>query len=142
LAVGAESRYDVYSVGDWKLLRRIKGDPSVNYAGMACSPDGRMLAIRCSATEVQLVNPIEGREFARLPGNKPTPLCFNADGTLLAVSDAIGLVKLWDLRLVREELVRFKLDWELPPYSPRADSPPSRPLRINILSNPPVSGSE
>ena len=55
-------------------------------------------------------------------------LCFSPDGTLLAVVEDETYVRLWDLRLLREELAKLKLDLDLPPYLPAAKTKPP-PLR-------------
>ncbi len=46
-------------------------------------------------------------------------LAFSADGSLLAqMTNRAGVVHLWDLRRIREQLVTMGLDWGLPAYQP------------------------
>ena len=102
---------------------------------MAFSPDTRLLAVRKSAAEVQLLSPEDGREIARLPGNRLWPLCFSPDGTLLAVVEDEARVRLWDLRLLRQELAKLNLDWDLPPYPSAPNAPTPKPLRIEVATD-------
>jgi hypothetical protein len=46
------------------------------------SPDGQMLAVLHGMTEVRLLDPATGYEFARLP-TAGTPYCFSPDGSQL-----------------------------------------------------------
>lgn len=73
---------------------------------MAFSPDAQLLAIRRAAHAVQLISPSDGRELALIPGEQPLPLCFSPDGTLLVVAEQAGIVRVWDLRCLREGLAR------------------------------------
>jgi hypothetical protein len=42
-------------------------------------------------------------------------IAFDDAGSQLAVVTAGGAIQLWDLRLVRQQLVTMKLDWESQP---------------------------
>ena len=134
LLVGAQREHLLFAVGTWEMVRPFPADPTLNYYPVAFSPDARLMAIRRSATEVQLLHPADGREIARLPGEQPEPLCFSPDGTLLVVCDRKSTVRVWDLRLVREGLARLNLDWDLPPYPPASSAPPPKTLRIEIVT--------
>jgi tetratricopeptide (TPR) repeat protein len=90
-------------------------------------------------SEVQLVDPATGRQFARLPA-AGRPYCFSPDGSQL-VTDAgrDGAFQVWDLRLIRRQLREMDLDWDRPPYPPAADG--TTPLRARVLpaERPPPS---
>jgi tetratricopeptide (TPR) repeat protein len=91
-------------------------------------------------TEVQLVDPATGREFARLPA-AGTPYCFSPDGSQL-VTDAgrDGAFQVWDLRETRRQLKEMGLDWDRPSYpAPTPDN--GRPLRVRVLAAEPLPPS-
>jgi WD40 repeat protein len=98
---------------------------------MAFSPDGRILAIRKSSQVVQLLDPEQAQELASVPAERAVPLCFSPDSTLFVVGEHGTTVRVWDLRLVREQLAKLNLDWELPPY-PQKTSIASGPIRIHV----------
>ena len=75
-----------------------------------------MLAIQHLNRGVQLLNPNTCQPLATLNTEDQIPLCFSPDGALLAVAEILprdkGLVRLWDLRLIRQQLVAMNLDWD------------------------------
>lgn len=77
-----------------------------------------MLAIARTLTDVQLVDPTDGKALATLQAPEPRQvswLCFSPDGDRLAVATTGDQVQLWDLRLVRQQLAALGLDWDRPP---------------------------
>ena len=99
-------------------------------------PSGKLLAVDTGYGEVRLVNPDTGREYARLEAprqNNIEKLCFNADGTQLLVSDQESVsIHAWDLRLIRAQLAKRGLDWDLPEYpSPASDD--SEPISAKAI---------
>jgi WD40 repeat protein len=78
---------------------------------VAFSPDGRMLAVLHTSTEVRLLDPATCREFARLP-SLGSPLCFSRDGGTLVTDAGSGTLQIWDLKRIREQLAAMGLDWE------------------------------
>jgi hypothetical protein len=94
---------------------------------LAFARDGGVLAIARTLTDVQLVDPIAGRVLATLQAPEPRQvswLCFSPDGGRLAVATTGDHVQLWDLRLIRQQLVAMGLDWDQPPDEPAASRPP------------------
>ena len=60
-------------------------------------------------------------------------LCFGPGGAHLAAAADDGAAHLWDLRLIRQELARLGLDWELPAYPPAARRP-AAPLAVEVVN--------
>ena len=120
--IGTVAEYRFWEVGSWQKkhgLPRENAGKSVGW--IVFSPDGKMLAVLHSMTEVRLVDPATGREFARLP-TAGGPYCFSPDGSqLVTYAGRDGAFQVWDLRLIRRQLKEMDLDWDLPPYPP----PPS-----------------
>ena len=44
-------------------------------------------------------------------------------------------VRLWDLRLIRQELAQMNLDWDLPPYPPILREA-SLPAKLEVEQDP------
>src|SRR5262249_43845278 len=95
--------------------------------------DSKVVALLHSVSEVRLVDPVTGHEFARLP-TSGTPFCFSPDGSqLVTYAGRAGAMHVWDLRLIRRQLKDMDLDWDLPSYPP----PPSenaQALRLQVLA--------
>jgi hypothetical protein len=140
LVTGAVTEYRFWEAGSWQKKHGLPRERAAKTpAWIVFSPDGRVLAILRSASEMQLVDPATGREFARLPA-AGRPYCFSPDGSHL-VTDAgrDGAFQVWDLRLIRRQLREMDLDWNLPPYPPPATG--AKPLRVRVLTaeRPPPS---
>jgi tetratricopeptide (TPR) repeat protein len=67
----------------------------------------------------RLVELATGRELARLedPEQSTGPAALTLDGTKLVIAARNGL-RVWDLRRIRAELTKLKLNWDARPYSP------------------------
>ncbi|MFL5245236.1 MAG: hypothetical protein ACJ8FY_24305 [Gemmataceae bacterium] len=81
----------------------------------------RIMAICDTLWEVQLLDWATGRELARLPadaGRAISAMSFSPDSSQMVVATGSGAL-LWDLRLIRQELAKLDLDWDLPPYKGR-----------------------
>src|SRR5262249_49476981 len=113
--------YSWWDVGTWKCCRTLPRSPRGDIPGyMAISPDNKVMAITYARNLVQLVNLTTGELLATLqsPSNHEVGwLAFHPDGTKLAVSCASHQVQVWDLALIRQELARRDLDWNIPPYA-------------------------
>jgi WD40 repeat protein len=120
LAIGGGGEYRFVRTGTWKMASKIaRKDSSMIHGHLAFAPDGSMAALAYSAQTVRLVDPATGHEFATLEPRSLrniSALGFSPDGTRLAVGTWSQTIQMWDLRLIRNELVAMKLDWELPPY--------------------------
>jgi eukaryotic-like serine/threonine-protein kinase len=113
---------------------------SMNGASMngafAFSRDSKLLALETGYGAVRLVNPDTGREYARLEDpnqDRAYFLSFSPDGTqLVATNDDSQSIHVWDLRAIREQLVKMGLDWDLPSYPPAPEITKPGPLRIQV----------
>jgi len=103
----------VWETGAWRVRHQFTNEPGPGALMMAFSPDARLLALRKSASEIQLLDPVDGRELAVLPGKEVWPIGFSPNGTQFLVGEISGRVNLWDLPRLREELAKLKLDWPL-----------------------------
>src|SRR5262249_41249726 len=141
------SKYRFWHVPSWQEEAGLAVDreqPHLLPRPLAFAPDGRLLALARSTTEVQLYDLTpDGRiaQVARLPSPAPqliSALSFSPDGSQLAVATEAGSVELWDLRRIRERLTDLGLDWDLPPYPPsRWDDRPG-PLQMDVVGGEPV----
>src|SRR5262249_19894674 len=103
-ATSAEFRF--WKVGEWKETRVVARNPSSSLHGAAFSPDGRLLALALAPDEVQLSDPLTGREYGvfPVPTQKPiTSICFSPDGDQLVISTQRE-IHVWDLGLIRQQL--------------------------------------
>jgi serine/threonine protein kinase/WD40 repeat protein len=134
LVIGTVAEYGFWEVGSWEKRHTLRRENAAKTRGwIVFTPDSKMAALLHSVSEVRLVDPGTGREFARLPAGG-TPYCFSPDGSrLVTYAGRGGAVHVWDLRLIREQLREMDLDWDLPPYPP---PPPegAKPLRLTVLA--------
>jgi WD40 repeat protein/tetratricopeptide (TPR) repeat protein len=131
LVTGSRKEYVLWEVGSWKVSKKIVRKQGYVFGIMAFSPDSKLLAIRNSHWDVQLIDPRTGRQLATLPNpESPTVdyLAFSPDGSRLAiVTHSQKLIRgtsrhtelhVLDLRALRRQLAEMGLDWNLPPYPP------------------------
>jgi hypothetical protein len=89
-----------------------------------------------SPNAIRLVRLESGRELARLEApdhNRLIPKFFTPDGTrLVAYGFETRTLHVWDLRLIRKELVRLGLDWDAPPYPDVSDRMPE-PIEVQVV---------
>jgi tetratricopeptide (TPR) repeat protein len=98
-----------------------------------------MLAVLHGMSEVRLVDPGTGREFARLP-SAGGPFCFSPDGSqLVTYAGRDGGLHVWDLRLIRQQLKEMDLDWDLPSYPSPSES--GKPPHVKVLGGEPPPSS-
>ena len=116
LVAGGADDYRWWHVGDWRPGPVLSRDHVDGHAGpLAFTPDGRLLAIARTPTDVQLVDPATRRPLATLSAPEPAligGLCFSPDGARLAAAVGADGVQLWDLRALRRQLAERRLDWE------------------------------
>jgi WD40 repeat protein len=108
--------YRFWDLRSWLLVRRIPQEPGNDFAPvMAFSRDGRIFAGTHSRHIVRLHDAATGQVLADLEapnGAMITGLSFNHDSSQLAVCEATGSLRLWDLRLIRAQLAKLGLDWD------------------------------
>jgi serine/threonine protein kinase/WD40 repeat protein len=129
----------LFAVGTWEPGPRVGG------AG-TFSPDGEMVAVP-AGTQIRLVKAATGRTLATLEDpnlEQAVHPVFTPDGTrLLAHTNGkVRGVRVWDLRLIRQQLADMRLDWDTPPYPPAAVTGPTRPLQVEVRTAPPPSREE
>ena len=113
-------RYHFWRTGAWDLGRRIDQERhgAAPYAPVF-TRNGGLTALGIAPDQVLLADPATGRELARLTtlqSAMPTPLVFSPDGTKLVASTSQKTALVWDLRMIRAQLVQMDLDWDAPPY--------------------------
>jgi hypothetical protein len=141
LVIGTVAEYSFWEVGSWrKRFSLPREDAGKTALWIVFAPDSTMVAMLHSVNVVQLVNPVTGRELARLPTGGG-PYCFSPDGSqLVTCGGQGGAMQVWDLRPIRRQLKDMDLDWDLPPYPP---PPPAdaKPLRVAVVAGerPPPS---
>ncbi|MCI0683018.1 MAG: WD40 repeat domain-containing serine/threonine-protein kinase [Gemmataceae bacterium] len=133
LVTGGFSEYCFWEVGSWQkkhVLPREHAGRAIGKIVFAPEGCGSMVAVLHSMTEVRLIDPETGREYARLPA-AGTPYCFSTDGSRLVTSAGKDAFHVWDLRLIRRQLQEMDLDWDLPPFPPPSDH--AQPLRVRVI---------
>jgi tetratricopeptide (TPR) repeat protein/tRNA A-37 threonylcarbamoyl transferase component Bud32 len=115
----------VYAAGTWEP------GPQLG-PGRPCDVTSELAVMRQRNGFYRLVELATGRELARLedPEQNTGAAAFTPDGTKLVVAAKNGL-RVWDLRRIRTELAKMKLDWHAPPYPP-ADPAPATALQVVV----------
>jgi WD40 repeat protein len=133
------SRYYFWRVGSWQEGPQER----VPYAfgELVFSPDSRLLALERGDGAVRLVEVASGRELAVLEDlqqGRSSQATFSPDGTqLLLTNKDHKVLRLWDLRKLREGLKPLGLDWDAPPYpatdTTRKQDALRQPLEIEVV---------
>jgi WD40 repeat protein len=133
------SEYQLWEVGSW-LPRgpAVPGHPICNWNFTAFSPDSRLMARSFDGKTIQLLETLTAKPFATLEAPGAILIHrfkFSPDGSRLAVVQMDQQVRLWDLRLIRQELAQMDLDWDLPP-SPPILREASLPAKLEVEPDP------
>ena len=136
---GAE--YQLWETAKWRPGPPIPAE-SKNYPWgvMAFDRDSQVLAIAFGRYAVRLLEVNTGRTLADFEApalSTVKGLCFSEDGGRLLVSDGLGQVHVWDLRLIRQWLVAMNLDWDMPLYPSVAERKDPNALRVEIITDTP-----
>lgn len=103
---------------------------------LSFAPDGKMLAVETGSGVVRLLDPSNGREFARLENpyqELATRIFFSPDGAqLITLGWDAYPIHVWDLRKIRSQLKELDLDWHLPAYPPEGPAWADGPLQLQI----------
>jgi tetratricopeptide (TPR) repeat protein len=98
-------------------------------------------AVESGHAAVRLVDPDTRREYARL---ESPDLCvvrfltFGREATRLVTTETYRSVHVWDLRAIRQQLVKMGLDGAQPPYPPASELDLTQPLRIELQRGDPA----
>jgi WD40 repeat protein len=131
-----------WSTANWEPLPgALPGDRVSELNPLAFSPDGRMLAtVRGSYYEIKLlrVPTCEVLATLRAPSLAAyTSLSFSPNGTQLAAEEWGGPLGIWDLGLIRQELKKLNLDWDLPPLSSSSGADSAALTKLSLEVEPP-----
>jgi len=138
LCTGSQHEYRFWEVGSWKMKESIPCDAGQITDGNVCfSLDGRLLALTASRHSVSLYDANSFRRLATLRANPENPVTFSPDGTKLATREVNGLLRVWDLRLIRQRLRDMDLDWDMPRY-PKVATTRSNSVAIRVNIDPGV----
>jgi serine/threonine protein kinase/WD40 repeat protein/Tfp pilus assembly protein PilF len=136
LLIATGTEYGIWEPGTWRPVRQIPREQTGDVAGSAAfTADGKVLALGVSSTAVRLFDTANWRPLARLPGPESDlidRLGFTPDGTRLLVSRLEGIIRVWDLRRIREQLAEAGLDWERPAYEPASPPGDVKPMRVEV----------
>jgi serine/threonine protein kinase/WD40 repeat protein/tetratricopeptide (TPR) repeat protein len=128
LVFATAREYLFYRVGSWQPGPRVPRDSAGYLLGpVAFSRDGKMAAVGYTPRLIRLIDAESGRELATLAAPVPEQLrslCFTPDGSRLLAGTANGVIQLWDVRRIREQLRAIGLDWDPPADRP---TPPTSP---------------
>jgi serine/threonine protein kinase/WD40 repeat protein len=135
LVSGSATEYALWNVSSGEKLHSFPRAPGDLPGEMAFSPDGSILAVALSRTQVQLIDTASGEVLIVLDPSVRREILsigFDPDGTRLVVHYGIDLTHVWDLRRLRQQLARLELDWNAPPYPPSAAPEALVPLRLRV----------
>jgi hypothetical protein len=124
LAVAGQAGIGFWKTGSWELWEQsVSSDQVAQSPAMAFSPDNTLLAAASGNCEVKLFTfpgcePVATLKAQTGTGAAVSSLCFSPNGTELAAIEWNGQLDFWNLRVIRQELARINLDWNLPPLTP------------------------
>jgi serine/threonine protein kinase/WD40 repeat protein len=134
------TEYQLYAVGSW--LKRgppVVGNQIANFNSLVFSPDSQYMAILKPGLGIRLLETDSARVLADLEApdsGRITAMTFSPDGSQLAVVQGGDQLRVWDLRLIRSELRRANLDWELPQFAPSRLPEDRSPASISVEADP------
>jgi WD40 repeat protein len=135
LAASGSCGYRVWEVGNWREVMSLPRSHESQLGLVAFQHVGRIAALTQAPSTVQLVDLPSQRVLANLvPVQRPPTiddLDFSPDGSLLAVAQGNGGVRLWDLALMRRKLMELGLSFDIPLGAAAADKD-QPPLEIHI----------
>jgi hypothetical protein len=127
LLAGTPSECALWDVASWTVRLRVdRVSGPMAFEQMAFSPDSSILALTPAVSSVRLLALPSGQELGTLEAPDPWPISslrFTPDAAHLVVAGGTRFIHVWDLRLLRENLVAMKLDWEQPRLPPATPGP-------------------
>lgn len=119
LVISSTHQYVEYETATWQEIRRYPREASgLDHGAAAFAPAGNLMAVMADESTVRLLDLPTGEELARLTSPFPHKLstfglAFSGDGHWLAC-EAGRVIRLWNIRLLRERLADIGLDWSAP----------------------------
>jgi WD40 repeat protein/Flp pilus assembly protein TadD len=115
-----------YAVDTWKP------GPQLG-PGLVCDATSDLALLGNKSGIYRLVELATGRELARLedPDQNQGPAVFSPDAAWVVSEGPLGL-RVWDLRRIREGLVKLGLDWDAPPFPKALDLGKKPPLVVKV----------
>jgi WD40 repeat protein len=136
----SSSQYQLWEVGSWQPRSPPKpGHELPEWNFTAFSPDSTVMARIIDGHSIQLLETATERPLATLEAPVSTGVAkfqFSPDGSQLAAVQRDQQVQLWDLRLIRQELRRMHLDWDIPPYPPADKTAGQSPVTLVVEPAP------
>jgi WD40 repeat protein/serine/threonine protein kinase len=135
LLIVTGSGFRIWESGTWRPVRQFAPDHGGdNPKPYAFTQDGSILAAAVSLTTVCLFDTRTWQPVARLQGADDdwiNHVSFTPDGASLLVKSAgsTGVLRVWDLRRIREQLAAVRLNWDLPAYPPAPAAADVEPVR-------------
>ena len=134
------TEYQLWEVGTWQpKAPPVSGLEVAEWNTTTFSPDGRVMARTAEGGSIQLLETSTAKPLATLeaPGSfGGAKFQFSPDGSLLAARDGDQQLRLWDLRLIRQELAELHLDWDMPPYPPVEKGAATGPVTLEVEQDP------
>jgi serine/threonine protein kinase/WD40 repeat protein len=138
LVSNVRSEFRFWEVGSWEVKQRLPRHLRSLDGYVAFAGDGRLLALAHARNLIHLYDTATWQQLVTLetPGLKDlTGLALSPDGSRLAMATVDGVLGLWDLRWLRQDLAALGLDWDLPAYPPPGpDASRGQPLRVEVIS--------
>ena len=135
LAGSNPTEHRIWEVGTWREVMTVPRAEDDAHGLIAFFPGGRVAALTKSRWVVQLVDLSSRRVLANLEAAQGPPLLddldISPDGSLLAVAQGNGGVRLWDLALIGRQLTEMGHRFEVPLHG-RTTEESSPPLEVVI----------
>jgi serine/threonine protein kinase/WD40 repeat protein len=144
LVVSHDHEFSIYDVETQRRIRNIPRDTAQYPGYVAFSPDSTIIALEMAPGIIHLKEMATEKTIAKLEdpnGERAGWMGFTPDGTKLVVSTAYAhSVHIWDLRLIRLQLLNIGLDWDAPAYPPENPISGSVPPRkVEVVLGDPIS---
>jgi WD40 repeat protein len=135
LVASSPDAYRVWEVRTWREIMTVPRERDDELGIVAFFPGGRVAALTKPRSVVQLVDLASQRVLANLEAAQRPPRLYDVDmspdGSLIAVAQGNGGVRLWDLALLRRRLMELGLSFDIPLLDAATDKD-QRPLEVQI----------
>jgi WD40 repeat protein len=136
LAASSPNGYRVWEIATWREVFSLPRQHDIDYGVVAFFPGTPIAAVAASRSVVQIVDLTSRRVLANLePAQRPPELLdldVNFDGSMLAVTQGHGGVRLWDLGRIQRQLASMGNSLDVP----RRGAPDGDSTEIDVLIDP------